>query len=147
MIPIGLHPSYLAALSPSSTATSTKNQNSDFQNLMQSLQSGNLSGAQQAFAALTQEMGSSSQTGSSASAGSTFSQDLSAVGQALQSGNMSAAQQAFAKLQQDAQGAGGVSGHHYHHHRGPQPMGPASTASGSAASGVLSSTGSINTSA
>jgi hypothetical protein len=72
---------------------------SDLQQLGQSLQSGDLAGAQQEFTAL-QTLG---QSGPFAN-GNDFKssqrqQDFNAVGQALQSGNLAGAQQAFAQLQ------------------------------------------------
>jgi len=96
---------------------------SNFQQLGQSLSSGNLSGAQQAFSSLQQllpggQQGQSSSTSSSTSGtqgsgNSTIQQDMAALGQALQSGNLSDAQQAYAQLQQDFQ-AGRHHGHHHH---------------------------------
>jgi hypothetical protein len=87
-----------------------------FQQLGQSLQSGDLSAAQSAFNTLTQN--------SPANQNGPLSQDLSAVGQALQSGDLQGAQTAFAKLQQDAktqaeqqQGTQGAHHGHHHHHQ------------------------------
>jgi hypothetical protein len=110
MVPVSLESSYLAA---TNAANARKPQNG-FQQLMQSLQAGDLSGAQQAYAALTTQA-AGSQT--SASSNSTLSVDLIAVGKALQSGDLSGARLAFAKWQQDAQ-AGGVT-HPHSHHRHP----------------------------
>jgi hypothetical protein len=72
---------------------------SDLQQLGQSLQSGDLAGAQQEFSAL-QTLG---QSGPFAN-GNDFQnsqrqQDFNAIGQALQSGDLAGAQQAFAQLQ------------------------------------------------
>jgi len=72
---------------------------SDLQQLGQSLQSGDLAGAQQEFSAL-QTLG---QSGPFAN-GNDFKnsqrqQDFNAIGQALQSGDLAGAQQAFAQLQ------------------------------------------------
>jgi predicted lipoprotein len=68
----------------------------------QALQSGDLSAAQQAFAAIPPTM-----VGTSAvhhhhppSSSASFAQELSTLGQALQSGNLAAAQQAFSTMQQ-----------------------------------------------
>jgi len=79
--------------------------------------SGNLSGAQAAFAQLSQTLGNNSNGGNSADKpNDPLSQALAAIGQALQSGDINGAQQALASLQQQAQGA---RGHHHHHgHRG-----------------------------
>jgi hypothetical protein len=98
----------------------------------QALQNGDLSGAQQAFATLQQDMqsvqgqhhyhhhhhhgSSSTQSTSSATSNSSsqstngsgqnqFATDLSALSQALQNGNVTQAQAAFATLEQDMQSA------------------------------------------
>ena len=96
----------------------------DFQQLGQSLSTGNLSGAQQAFSALMsliQFQGSSAANtnGSSGNGsplsggnGSPLAADLTQIGQALQGGNLSAAQQGFANLMQH------LHGHGHHHHGG-----------------------------
>ncbi len=91
----------------------------DFQNLSQALQSGNLAGAQSAFAALQQSYQSQNPTSSSASSSSStsssnpISTDLTSLGNALNSGNLSAAQTSFSQLEKDMQAQGG--GHHHHH--------------------------------
>ena len=117
----------ISAVSSNVTAYQTNTQNSfqqrraDFQQLAQALQSGDLSGAQQAFAAL-QQAGSSSGTQGQGSPPSgqnnPLASDLSTLGQALQSGDLSSAQKAFATLQQDMQGM--RQAHHHHHHGGVQ---------------------------
>lgn len=71
--------------------------------LAQSLQAGNLAGAQQAFAALQQN--------APPGQNNPLQKQLAAVGQALQSGNLAAAQQAFAALQSAGQAPGGQGGH------------------------------------
>jgi outer membrane protein assembly factor BamD (BamD/ComL family) len=86
-----------------------------FQQLAQDLQSGNLSGAQQDFSTIQQDI--QSQGGghhhhsylqdSSAAQQNPIAQLFSELGQALQSGNLSAAQQAYTTLQQDFQSASG----------------------------------------
>ena len=91
----------------------------NFQQLEQALQSGNLSGAQQAFAALQQLMpnlSASNQTHNSqiSSSQSLFKTDLNGLGQALESGNLSAAKATFSKLQQEI--ASGNNGHKGRHH-------------------------------
>jgi hypothetical protein len=83
--------------------------------LAQDLQSGNLSGAQQDFSTIQQDI--QSQGGghhhhsylqdSSAAQQNPIAQLFSELGQALQSGNLSAAQQAYTTLQQDFQSASG----------------------------------------
>ncbi|HUW36532.1 MAG TPA: hypothetical protein VMV91_04300 [Rhodocyclaceae bacterium] len=89
----------------------------DFDQLFQAMQSGSLSGAQQAYAALQQlqpavaaaSSGSAAATGSvatvAATDGNPVSSDWSSLGIALQSGSLSSAQGAFAKLQQDLEAA------------------------------------------
>ena len=101
-----------------------------FQQLASSLQSGDLAGAQKAFAALEQllqsnQSASQSSTGPSASAQkSPVQTDLAALGQALSAGDLSTAQSEFSKLQKDLQPAsqngqsvGSTKRHHGHHHR------------------------------
>ena len=103
---------------------------SEFKQLGQDLQSGNLTQAQADFLTLSQSLASGQQTGAFTSTGSSpasspnfvgptaltrsaqthsasgshhrvhFHQALSQLGQALQAGNLSAAQQAFAAMQQ-----------------------------------------------
>jgi len=92
-----------------------------FQDLDNALQSGNLTAAQNAFAALQQLLpnsptGNQTQNGQQGSNQNPFATDLDAVGQALQSGKLSGAQKAFAKLKQDMQLIQGR--HHYHHYNG-----------------------------
>lgn len=111
---------------------STVNQaRDDFAQLFQAMQAGNLSNAQQAYAAFPQLPSSNSPstaTSSSASAdagtgaangtaasGSPIASDWSSLGQALQSGNLTTAQEAFSKLGQDLQAAVQGAGHHHHH--------------------------------
>jgi DNA-binding FadR family transcriptional regulator len=95
-------------------------QQQDFQALGSALQSGNLSGAQTAFAALQQQLQSqSAQTtqqpsSSNSSSSNPVSSDFQTLSNALQSGNLSDAQNAFAQLQSDLQTQRGH-GHHHHH--------------------------------
>src|SRR5580700_4883404 len=82
------------------TSTSSSQSNnffSDFEQLGSSLQSGSLSGAQQAYNSLASLL----QNSSSANSSSPAAQAFKALGQALQSGNLPAAQQAFSSLEQD----------------------------------------------
>ncbi|HMD86256.1 MAG TPA: hypothetical protein VKO18_16305 [Terriglobia bacterium] len=83
---------------------------SEFQQLGQDLQAGNLTQAQSDFSSLTQNISSPQQSNSP------LAQAFSALGSALQSGNVTAAQQAYTALQQDVEQAG--QGHHHHHHAG-----------------------------
>ena len=87
--------------------------------LGQALQSGDLAGAQKAFAALQANapQGPASQVQGAATSngqGSATQNPMSALASALQSGNLAAAQQAFSQIQQ-TQGH-----HHHHHHHGSQ---------------------------
>ncbi|MGA2079249.1 MAG: hypothetical protein ABSH53_01345 [Holophaga sp.] len=107
--------------------------NNPFQQLSQALASGNLSAAQQAYAAIQQNapQGAVAQNGQ----GSTQQNAFAALGQALQSGNLAAAQQAFAQLQQ-------AGGHHHHHHHGQESQ-AASSASGDTLT-ITGNSGTIN---
>jgi hypothetical protein len=99
----------------------------DFKSLADSLQSGDLSGAQSAFAALLQLFPNSSSsvtsptqsataaTTGSSSGTSSIKSDLSTLGQALQSNDLTDAQNDFSKLTQDIQSIAGVHHHHHHH--------------------------------
>jgi len=101
----------------------------DFLTLQTDLSSGSLATAQQAYAALTQDLQAAQQTEGGQQTGGTsqISTDLAAVGSALQSGSISDAQNAFATLTQDlqnalqtqaTQGTQQAYGHHRHHHHG-----------------------------
>ena len=81
----------------------------DFTALQSTLQAGNLSGAQSAFAAFLQDVRKTAQTAGPASLfgpGTQTSKDLQSLGGALKSANLAGAQKAFAILQQDIQTAG-----------------------------------------
>lgn len=111
----------------------------DFQQLGQALQSGDLTGAQQAFAAFQQTRSSSAAQGQSSppsGQNNPLATDLSALGQALQSSDLSSAQKAFATLQQDMQAH---QAHHHHHGAGMQAA-LASAVSGSSATGGVGNT-------
>ena len=86
-----------------------------FAQLAKAISSGDLTGAQQAFAQLSQTLGNNSNGSTAGNSNDPVSQALSSIGQALQSGDIGGAQQALASLQQQAQGA---RGHHHHGHRG-----------------------------
>ncbi len=102
----------------------------DFSQLLSSLKSGDLAGAQQAYSSLSQLQ--SSGQGPSANPNSPASQALSQIGQALQSGDLSGAQQALASLQQ---AHGGHHSHGHHHASG------GSAADGSAAASTSTTAG------
>ena len=88
-----------------------------FNALSQALQSGDLAGAQKAYASLQQltPNGSQNSTTTTGATGTNSTQsDFSALGQALQSGDLTGAQKAFSQVQQDMPTA--HAGHHHHHH-------------------------------
>ena len=102
---VGLDPS----VGISGSRSSLRQADQSFDQLFQSLQSGNLAGAQQAYNSFQQIQagltGSSTTPTSvtSATAANPVATDWSALGQALQSGSLSSAQGALGKLEQDAQ--------------------------------------------
>ena len=117
----------------------------NFQALGSALQSGNLSAAQSAFAALTQNAsGSVGSSTSSSSPNQTLAQDLNTLATALKSGNVSDAQKAFATFQQDLTSVSQT--HHHHHHHGSQSTAATATdttdSSASAGATALTSLGS-----
>lgn len=126
--------------------SSVRQARQDFDQLFQAMQSGDLSGAQQAYSALQQLQPNSNSTSSTttaaststdstasatsaaasatdaaatsstATAGNTIASDWSALGQALQSGSLSSAQSAFSQLEQDLQSSAQAQGAGHHHH-------------------------------
>jgi outer membrane protein assembly factor BamD (BamD/ComL family) len=113
----------------------------EFQQLGQDLQSGNLTQAQSDFTTLSQNLSSASQAGATAAnpaaAGNSIAQAFSQLGQDLQSGNLQGAQQDFTNLQQDVQQAAGqqqVGGHHGHHHHHAESAQSSSSSSSSSSS-------------
>jgi len=148
-------------ISPIATTSSSANagvqssfqqQRSEFKQLSQALQSGDLGAAQKAYTALTQGATNSS---SSLNQNSPLAQDFQAIGKALQSGDINGAQTAFAQLQKDAtaaassqsQQAQGNSrahrGHHHHHGGGSSDSTSATTTSGSSSSSNGATTGTV----
>ena len=102
----------------------------DFKQLAGTLQSGDLAGAQQAFAALQQLQQSDRSGGQSSNrqpanpGNNPIQNDFAALGKALSSGDLTGAQTAFSQLQSDLKAgfqsgaSGGVqSAHHGHRHR------------------------------
>jgi outer membrane protein assembly factor BamD (BamD/ComL family) len=96
----------------------------EFQQLGQDLQSGNLSAAQSEFTTLSQNLSGASQssatTANTATGNNALAQAYAQLGKDLQSGNLQGAQQDFTNLQQDvqqisSQQVGGHHGHHHHH--------------------------------
>jgi len=117
---------------------------SAFKNLVSALQSGDLTGAQNAYSALQsvfQANGVAQRTSSTSSNGeqSQVSTDFAALGKALQSGNISAAQDAMKKLAQDMQSSRRA--HHHHHHHGTRAASD-TTASSSTSTDVTATSGS-----
>ena len=119
----------------------------DFQSLRSALKSGDLTGAQQAFANMQKDLQASSQTASTTTSptsqtlpSSKVSMDFQALQSVLQSGDLSGAQAAFAKLQQDLQSSGATKGAHRHHHHQHGSEGEAGTtqaSSGATANGAI----------
>jgi len=101
---------------------------SEFQQLGQDLQAGNLTQAQQDYATLSQnfpnaQTGTTSgtaTTASTANGANPIAQAFTALAQDLQNGNLSGAQQDYATIQQDfqQQQQGSSPVHHHHHHGG-----------------------------
>jgi hypothetical protein len=147
--------SFSSNLSQTSSQSSTNQVQQSFKQLANSLQSGDLAGAQKAFATLqtllqTQAASQSSSAPPASTQNSPVQNDFAALGQALSSGDLTSAQSDFSKLQSDlktasqsgasgsAHGAG--SAHHGHRHR------HASGASDSDSTDTNSSTASTATS-
>jgi outer membrane protein assembly factor BamD (BamD/ComL family) len=140
----GIASTVLSALNASHSRQSEFQQaRSEFQQLSQDLQSGNLTQAQQDYATisknfpvLTQTSGATSGTAATATSGAAGTtgtsqtatnplvQEFTQLGQDLQAGNLQAAQQDFTNIQQTAQqnvqnaqqNAQQAGGHHHHHH-------------------------------
>jgi hypothetical protein len=94
-----------------------KQRRGDFLALQESLQSGDLAGAQQAFATLKQDIQAARQAqgGEPNGAQTQRRNDVQSLAQALQSGNLAGAQKAFAALQQDVQQIRQAYDHHHQH--------------------------------
>jgi hypothetical protein len=124
----------LGAHSAPSAGAANSNSNSsvqtEFQQLGQDLQSGNLSSARQDFAAIDQSVRQRTAqilhhhhhfaSGAQSGAANTLSQEFGTLAQALQSGNLSAAQAAFSALEQSLD-------------QPPSPLGPSAVAGASQA--------------
>jgi len=87
-------------------------QNTEFQQLAQALQSGNLSGAQQVLSTLT------GTTAASGLQSVQLTQELNKIGSALQSGNLSSARQTYSSVQQNLQSSHSLASHHHRGHHG-----------------------------
>ncbi len=119
----------------------------DFKDLASALQSGDLSGAQKAFAAMQQSQPNFSattqtQNAQQASVQNPLAADFSALGKALQSGDLTAAQAAFKQLQLDMQSVGGARHHHHHHKASATTQNTASTTSSPSVGSTAGSSGS-----
>lgn len=93
-------------LKPTDWRSTIKQGAQDFSQLMGALQSGDITGAQQAYSAMQQLLPGFQASGDSISSGSAANNligtDFSALGTALNSGSLTGAQDAVSKLQQDA---------------------------------------------
>ncbi len=118
--------------SPSQSSSATNTIQQEFQQLGQSLQSGNLSSAQSEFATLQQafsQAGSSSTattasgstatgTASTAANSNSIVQPFNQLASDLKSGNLTAAQKDYSSIQRDFRAKGGpVRNHLHNHHR------------------------------
>jgi outer membrane protein assembly factor BamD (BamD/ComL family) len=157
----GIASSLLSILSGSRHQQSPIQQiRSEFQQLGQDLQSGNLTQAQSDFTTLSKNLSSVFQnsgitsattpttTAALASTAATTApantnpviQAFNQLGQDLQSGNLQAAQQDFTTIQQDAQqqqNAAQVQGHHHHHHHAERSENSSSSSSSQQTNPVL----------
>jgi hypothetical protein len=101
-----------------------------FLSIITSVRSGDLSGAQQAFATLSQLQSK----GQAADPNSPFAKALSQIGQSLQNGDIAGAQQALASLGQQV--------HAHHQHESSNDAGVSSTASATTGAGSTAATSS-----
>ncbi len=92
-------------------ATNPQNPRQLFVQLIKSIQSGDLAGAQKAYASLTQ-----AQSDTASDPNDPFSQAMQQIGASLQSENIGGAQQALSTLQHELEGK--HQAHHHHHHSG-----------------------------
>ena len=115
MLVTGIASSILSILSGSQTQqTPFQRTRSEFQQLGQDLQAGNLAQAQQDFAALSQNLPSANQN-----TANPVAQAITQLGKDLQSGNLSAARQDFTAIREDSTQQLNVSPvqiRHLHHH-------------------------------
>ncbi len=129
--------SLLSQLDPTSDSSGNfSKMKQAWQQLSQSLQSGDLDGAKTAFATITQlQQQVQSSKGTSSNQNSQLSADMKTLGQALQSGDLSSAQSAFAAVQKDMQAA-----HGHHHHHGSSASSASSSTTESEIEQLLSNT-------
>ena len=128
-----------------------KQQQQEFQDMITALQSGNLTGAQQALTAVqgshTQSVSQVGSAGQLSNQNNSILTDYNNLASALSSGDLTAAQQAFSSLQQDiqnTQNAGQVH-HHHHHHHYPQNATASTGSDGSTSTTNGTTTNSIST--
>jgi hypothetical protein len=114
-----------SAISSFSPTYQAPNSQSDFRQtfgqLVGAINAGDLSGAQQAYASLSDQQANGQ--GPALNPNSPFAQALGQIGQALQGGDIGAAQTSLASLR--SQGHGG----HHHHHGGGSSAGGSTTLS------------------
>ena len=128
----------ISAVSSSTAAYQPNTQNAqrqNFQQLMQSLQSGDLSGAQAAYATLTQNA-----PAPGAATNNPIQQAISTIGSALQSGDLAGAQKAMQSLQQTMKSH---HGHHHHKASSSQDQSSTSAQSSTGISTLSAATGSV----
>ena len=101
-----------ALFQTNSLQNANQQRRTELQQLTQALQSGNLTNAQQAFAALA-----SSGIGSNLQ-GVQLTQRLNALGSALQSGDLAGARDAYSAVQQSLQSSSPMQAHHHRPHYG-----------------------------
>jgi soluble cytochrome b562 len=94
----------------------------EFQQLGQDLQSGNLSAAKSDIATL-QQNGAQSNSHTPGQSNNLFAQQLNQLSQDLQSGNLSAAQQDYSTIAQGLQSPAAQNRLHHHHHAGGNSSG------------------------
>jgi hypothetical protein len=128
----------ISAISGSSSLYQPNQQTSQQQDLLtltNTISSGDLSGAQQAYDSLTQAQAAG---GNAPDPNSPRGQALAQIGKDLQSGDINGAQQTISALK--SQGKGHAHGHHGHHHAAPPDQAASTTASPTSASTTTSST-------
>jgi hypothetical protein len=109
----------VSAIFPSSELNQANNpqnakqqRRTEFQQLTQALQSGNLTNAQQALGALTKS------TPNSGIQSIQLTRDLNTLGTALQSGDLAGARDAYSSVQQGLQNSNPLAAHHHRPHHG-----------------------------
>jgi soluble cytochrome b562 len=107
-----------------------------FQQMAKAINSGDLTGAQQAYTTLAQMQDGGS--GVPTDTSSPFAQALNQIGQALQNGDINGAQQALSSLSQQTHA------HHHHHHARPSSDSSPSDAGSTNADTSGSTGGNVN---